>query len=213
MIRYIYIISVALLISGNVYAQQNIEEGRTIFRSRCASCHNIDRRLIGPALKGVDERRENQWIIDFVHSSQTMIQAGDPDAVALFEEYNRAIMPDHKDLTGDQINNIIAYISDEGSKTTANSSGSWYMPPYIKPYTDKNSFIDKIVYLNLDGDHHRPIKKDDVGSWAAIVLFVLILIFTLHIFVNLSHIMDMYKKIKNNYNHHANNNNNNENVE
>ncbi|MBD1422299.1 c-type cytochrome [Sphingobacterium chuzhouense] len=196
MIRYISILSLAFLINGHVYAQQDIEEGRTIFRSRCASCHNIDRRLIGPALKGVDERRENQWIIDFVHSSQTMIQAGDPDAVALFEEYNRSIMPDHKDLTDDQINNIIAYIIDEGSKSTTKSSGSWYTPPYVEPYTDKNSFIDKIVYLNLDGDH-QPIKKNDIGSWLAIALFVIFLIIFLHILIYLNQVMDMYKQVKN----------------
>lgn len=194
--RYIAIISLAFLISGHAYAQQEIEEGKTIFRSRCASCHNVNKKVIGPALRGVDERREKQWIIDFIHSSQTMVQLGDPDAIALFEEYNRTIMPDHKDLTSDQISNIIAYIVDEGSKSTNKSSGSWYTPPYVKPYTDKNSFIDKIVYLNLDGDH-RPLKKDDIAAWLGIALFVILLIVALHIFVNLNRVMDLHKQVKN----------------
>ena len=196
MVRYISTISLILLITANVCAQQNIEEGKSIFTSRCSSCHNIDRRVVGPALKGVAERREKKWIIDFVHSSQTMVHAGDPDAVALFEKFNKTIMPDHKDLTDDQISNIIAYVIDEGSKSTAKSSEGWYKPPYVKPYTNKNSLIEKIVYLNLDGDH-RPLKKDDIVSWLSIAAFVIFLIIVLHIFVSANRIADLHKQVKN----------------
>ena len=73
----------ALLLSMAAFAVP-IEEGKTIFAFRCAACHNINKTLTGPALAGVDERRAMDWIINFVHSSQSMVKAGDKDAVALF---------------------------------------------------------------------------------------------------------------------------------
>ena len=38
------------------------KEGRKIFKSLCASCHKLDKKLIGPALGGVEGRRENEWL-------------------------------------------------------------------------------------------------------------------------------------------------------
>ena len=38
------------------------KEGRTLFRSLCASCHKLDKKYTGPALGGVEERRENDWL-------------------------------------------------------------------------------------------------------------------------------------------------------
>ncbi|RQP19009.1 MAG: hypothetical protein EAS52_03675 [Parapedobacter sp.] len=48
-----------------------------------------------------------------MQSSQTLIQSGDKDAVAIFEEYNKIMMPDHPDLSSDDILNILAYIKQK----------------------------------------------------------------------------------------------------
>lgn len=94
------------------------EEGKSIFTTRCTACHAIDKRVVGPALMNVDQRRGEKWIIAFVHSSQTVIKSGDTAAVALFKNFNSTIMPDHPDLSEDQIKSIISYIKEE-SKTIA----------------------------------------------------------------------------------------------
>src|SRR5215208_1973077 len=96
-----------------VWAGPPSEEGKAIFTSRCSGCHNINKILTGPALAGVDQRRSIDWIINFVHSSQGVIKSGDKDAVALFEKFNRIPMPDHPDLTADNIKNIVDYIKSE----------------------------------------------------------------------------------------------------
>jgi cytochrome c2 len=82
-----------------VLAAPPVEEGKSIFQARCAACHNINKTLTGPALAGVDQRRSMDWIVDFVHSSQTVIKNGDKDAVALFKQFNNIPMPDHNDLS------------------------------------------------------------------------------------------------------------------
>ncbi|HSU27299.1 MAG TPA: cytochrome c [Chitinophagaceae bacterium] len=89
------------------------EEGKTIFNTRCRTCHSIDKSLVGPALAGVEERHPIEWIVKFVHSSQTVIKSGDETAIALFEKFNKVQMPDHPDLTEENIKSIVAYISSE----------------------------------------------------------------------------------------------------
>lgn len=190
--KYCIILLLSLIISGSASAQQDAEEGRVIFRNRCASCHAVDRKLVGPALQGVDQRSEHRWIVDFVHSSQAMIKKGDVAAVALFAEYNKTIMPDHKDLSDVQINNILAYIKQQGEQAESKKTGAAaYMPPYIKPHENKNSFIDKIVYLNFD-EEQRPIKKGDLMSWFFIAIIIFILVVFLYVLVFFNTIMTGY---------------------
>ncbi|MCF8368546.1 MAG: c-type cytochrome [Bacteroidales bacterium] len=78
----------------------------------CSACHTIGKgKLIGPDLKGVNERRDQKWLLSFIKASQTMVQNGDPIAVQLFEEYNKIPMPNN-DLTDEQILGILTYIKN-----------------------------------------------------------------------------------------------------
>lgn len=100
-----------------VSAQQ--EEGKQIFTQRCAACHKLNQKLIGPPLALSAQKREESWFIRFVHSSQEMIKSGDPDAVAVYNEYNQQIMPPHLDLSEDQVRAVYAYLKEEGQKIAA----------------------------------------------------------------------------------------------
>ena len=72
--------------------------------------------------------------MDFVHSSQTVIQKGDKDAIALFEKFNKIPMPDHKDLSPDNIKSIVEYIKSESAGAT--DKAPFATPTRLqKPYT------------------------------------------------------------------------------
>ena len=78
--------------SRNGWAQ---DPGEQVFNTTCFACHTIGGgRLIGPDLAGVHEKRSQEWLEEFIKSSQSMINAGDAEAVALFEEYSSLLMPD-----------------------------------------------------------------------------------------------------------------------
>ena len=94
------------------------EEGKSIFLSRCAACHNVNKILTGPALAGVDTRHPIDWIVKFVNSSQTLIKNGDTAALRLFEKFNKIPMPDHPDLTEANIRSIVDYIKSETKTVT-----------------------------------------------------------------------------------------------
>ena len=119
-----------LLLSVFVFSIPPAEEGKIVFNARCASCHNVNKILVGPALAGVADRHSEDWIVHFVHSSQTVIKGGDQTAVALYEKFNKVPMPDHLDLSAESIRGILAYIKSE-TKATAAESG--FRPDRVHP--------------------------------------------------------------------------------
>ncbi len=115
----IFILAAILLFSTSlIYAAPPVEEGKQIFAARCAACHNINKTLTGPALAGIDERRSIDWIVKFVHSSQSLISSGDKDAIEVFEKFNKIPMPDHSDLSEASVKSIVEYIKSESVEVT-----------------------------------------------------------------------------------------------
>ena len=105
----------------------SVDDGRTLFQSRCARCHMIDQRLVGPALKDIYKSQSEEWIISFVHSPAKKIHSGDTAAANLYQRFQPTIMPDQADLSNDQIKGLIAYIKAESDRITTS------VPPSLTP--------------------------------------------------------------------------------
>ncbi len=97
--------------STNVYAQ-DAAKGESLFKSNCASCHALNKKLVGPALSGVTERREEEWLLSWVKNSSALIKSGDPDAIAIFEEYNKSAMTAFTHFSDEDVKDILAYIEN-----------------------------------------------------------------------------------------------------
>jgi mono/diheme cytochrome c family protein len=107
--------------------------GRQLFNSNCAACHQLDRRGVGPALRGMSEKYEKEWLYSWIRNSQAMVQAGDPIAVRLFNEWNQSVMQAFPQLSDQDLDNIVAYtnqprqepvaVSADGTVGTAASDG------------------------------------------------------------------------------------------
>jgi cytochrome c551/c552 len=137
---------IALMTLSGLYATPG-SDGKTIFTSRCAGCHNVTKILTGPALAGIDQRRSIDWIINFVHSSHAVVKSGDPYAVALFEKFNKIQMPDHPDLTPDNIRGIVEYIKSEA--TLQNTKATF--PKSVRPVTGYKPLSLSKDYLLISG--------------------------------------------------------------
>jgi cytochrome c2 len=126
------------------YAQE--DEGEKLFNSVCVACHTINKgKLIGPDLANVHRRRPVEWIIPFVKSSQSIIKSGDPYAVALFEEFNKMIMPDN-DFTDAQVMNIINYIAANSPGGTAGAVTA-QADTAARPITEENIRSGRMLFV------------------------------------------------------------------
>lgn len=119
-----------LLIGINVHAadpevsedEETIQAGKSLFNANCTACHQLDQNAIGPALRGVTDRREVEWAKNFIRNSQQVIQSGDPVATALFAEFNNTVMPAMPFLSEDDLNNLLSYI-EYGDKVVEAPAG------------------------------------------------------------------------------------------
>ncbi len=85
-----------------------VARGKAKFDAICVACHMIDKRMIGPALKGVYDRRSPEWVMNMILNPDGMLKE-DPIAKALLKEYNNAIML-NQNLTEDEARDIAEYL-------------------------------------------------------------------------------------------------------
>ncbi len=92
-----------------------VKNGESLFKGNCTVCHAIDEVIIGPALRDIHERRNQEWIYAFIKNSQKVIKSGDEYAVELYNQYNKTLMTSF-DFSDEELDAILTYIKDESSK-------------------------------------------------------------------------------------------------
>ena len=96
--------------SVNLSAQEpDIQKGKSLFNSQCAACHKLNRKLVGPALRGVSAKYDKDWLYSWIKNSAALIKSGDEQAVAIYEEYNKVAMNAFPNLSNEDMDNILAY--------------------------------------------------------------------------------------------------------
>ena len=122
-----------LIFSFSSHSQDlDVNKGKSLFNANCAACHKLNKNLIGPALAGVSEKYEKEWLYTWIKNSSAMIKSGDERAVAIWEEYNKAAMNAFPQLSNEDIDNILAYTDYKPEPvvaTTALSSGTVQLEP------------------------------------------------------------------------------------
>jgi len=153
--------------------------GKALFQKNCTSCHAVQTRVIGPALRNVFDLHSEAWIIKFVRSSQTVIKSGDTSALNLFAQYNQTVMPDHPDMSDQNIKNIIAYIRNESKNIIAQLPATAVVEDN-DPYKGQSGFVRQVVYVDLPGEH-KPILPGDYRTWfvmGGLIFLALVTLFT-----------------------------------
>jgi mono/diheme cytochrome c family protein len=81
--------------------------GQVVYEAMCTACHKPDKNFIGPAPKGIMERRSPEWIMNMILDPELMIKE-DPIARALLIEFNGAPMA-NQNLTEEQARQVLEY--------------------------------------------------------------------------------------------------------
>ena len=126
------IVLIALLISST--AANAAPDGKALFMSNCAACHNPIKDATGPALQNVDKHAHGkEWIYKWVHNPPAIIASGDPHAKELQAKYV-AVMTAFPALSNEEIDAILKYADDYKAPVAAapaaggeqvQETGSW----------------------------------------------------------------------------------------
>jgi mono/diheme cytochrome c family protein len=109
----IWAVVASFAVSASIFAQgaPSAEEGKKLYdANNCGSCHALDKKVVGPALRGVHERHSEEWLIQWVRNNKKLRESGDPDAIKLYNDYGGAAMNIYENLTPAQVLDIIEYI-------------------------------------------------------------------------------------------------------
>ena len=144
-----------------------IKHGQEIFETNCESCHDIDKKKVGPALKGVSDRRDIEWIIKFVKAPQKTIESGDEQAVALYEEFKSSgYMPNHGFLKDDDIRAVVEYINNPPVKaqTDVVTTDDKKEEESILASWVAQKVAQRKLIVSTDGDINQKIYEDLKGE-------------------------------------------------
>ena len=84
-----------------------MSKGETVFKAKCTACHKISKKFVGPALKGLTQRRSPEWIMNMAMNPEEMIQK-DPIAMQLLIDFNGAPMA-NQNISEDEARALLEY--------------------------------------------------------------------------------------------------------
>ncbi len=91
---------------GESIDQDMAAAGEAYFNSVCIACHQIDNRMVGPALRDIMDRRAPEWIMNMILNTNEMLEE-DPIAKALLDEYQAPMT--YMGTTEDEARELVEY--------------------------------------------------------------------------------------------------------
>ena len=106
---YLVLLFISFTTLSGFAQEADVQAGKKLFNANCASCHKLNKKAVGPALKGVSAKYDREWLYSWIKNSSAMIKEGDAQAVAIWEEYNKVAMNAFPMFSNADIDNILAY--------------------------------------------------------------------------------------------------------
>lgn len=94
--------------------QAMVTQGKAIYDVKCNACHKLtSEKLVGPGWKGVTNRRQPEWIMNFVTNTDEMLSK-DTAAQAMVEKCMVRMPNQH--LTDDDARHILEFMRSNDGK-------------------------------------------------------------------------------------------------
>lgn len=120
-ITKICLLSALLFLGFSTVNIVSAQDGKALFTTNCASCHQVHKPSTGPALAGVEDRWPNKAnLYSWIRNSAAFLKTGDKYANDLYNQWNKTAMNQFPSLTDEEIGAIITYINSvpvPGTKT------------------------------------------------------------------------------------------------
>jgi cytochrome c551/c552 len=108
----LFVLSIFVFSTLKIAAQGDVAAGKSLFSIKCASCHAINSKVVGPALKDVESRWPStellkKWIVNW----EDAVATGDAYSVAM-QNFASTPMQKFPELKEADLTNILSYIAD-----------------------------------------------------------------------------------------------------
>jgi cytochrome c oxidase cbb3-type subunit 3 len=194
-IKFTQLTFVALLINliaqGNIYAA----DGGQLFKSRCNTCHMVDKNSTGPKLQGAKQKwvdaGEGDLIYDWITNSSALITSGKSARAKEVSGFSPTAMPPQT-LSKEEIDAILSFVdappvvTKNPSDTTATSAVSTVVKPnYVENLSIFNwmiflMFILILIIVVLAGSIMTYVKSDyfkskvaEIGNKSKLLIIVI----------------------------------------
>ena len=119
------LLSALLFLGFSTVNTVSAQDGKALFTTNCASCHQVHKASTGPALAGVEDRWPNKAnLYSWIRNSAAFLKTGDKYANDLYNQYNKVAMNQFPSLTDDEIGAILKYIGSVPAPGAAGAAGA-----------------------------------------------------------------------------------------
>ncbi len=122
---------ILLAFTASLSAQEgDPAKGKSLFNANCAACHQLDKKMTGPALRNIEARLADEqglgrdWITNWIHNSPGVIKSGDAYANKIYNEFNKTAMTAFPQLSDQDISDILAYTAEVKEEAPAPAAGA-----------------------------------------------------------------------------------------
>lgn len=138
----ILLLSSLILVSNGLSAQ----DGKTLFQTNCASCHNPVKVVTGPALKGVTSRVPDKKLLhSWIKNNSAVLASGNKYFNDLYVQFSKTPMNTFPNLTDPEIDAILNYVESYKEPVAANGAPK----PGEQTVESDNSLLYGILTLIL----------------------------------------------------------------
>jgi len=100
-------------------------QGEELFKMKCMACHRMDERYVGPALRGVTERRTPEFVMNMMLNPGEMVRRHPVARAMLAAHYTE--MP-AQNLTEEEARALLEYLRAQAAEGQADRGGTTENP-------------------------------------------------------------------------------------
>ncbi len=144
---YLSVLSVLVVLLLSNISAIAAPDGKALFMSNCASCHNPIKKSTGPALQNIrGSLPGGDWVYKWVRNSAALIASGDAEAVRVYNEYNKTAMTAFPQLSTEEIDAIFKYVDEYKPPTTTPAPGN---DTVGSKSAESNGWLYTVITLSL----------------------------------------------------------------
>lgn len=147
-ITAVFLPLIFFMFTTTLSAQGDAAAGESIFKAKCASCHNMTKDVTGPALIGIlDGTRapSREWLKLWIKDNNSLRASGDAYANKVYDAWGGKAMTAFPYFTDQQLDDVIEYIVAYEVPVDAADNGLLPCIPESKKEEDSHLYLFIIV--------------------------------------------------------------------